>query len=75
ETVGDAARLVEPTDTAELARSIVELWQSDAERARLSTVGRARAAAFTWERTARLTFDVYNEVMHGAAWKGRVANA
>ena len=75
ETVGDAARLVEPTNVQELARAIVELWQSDAERARLSSIGRTRAAAFTWERTARLTLDVYNEVLHGAAWKGRVANA
>jgi glycosyltransferase involved in cell wall biosynthesis len=75
ETVGDAARLVEPTNVQELAGAIVELWGSDAERARLSSIGRARAAEFTWERTARLTLDVYNEVLRGATVKGRVANA
>jgi glycosyltransferase involved in cell wall biosynthesis len=61
--VGEAARLIEPTNARELAHSIIGLWESEEERQRLSKLGRIRAAAFTWERTARLTLDVYDEVL------------
>jgi glycosyltransferase involved in cell wall biosynthesis len=67
ETVGDAARLVEPTDVGALSDCIRELWESEADRLRLSAEGIAHAARFTWERTARLTLDVYEEVLRGAA--------
>ncbi|HZH32337.1 MAG TPA: glycosyltransferase family 1 protein [Pyrinomonadaceae bacterium] len=67
ETVGDAARLVEPTDVGALSACIRELWESEADRRRLSAEGIAHAARFTWERTARLTLDVYEEVLRGAA--------
>jgi glycosyltransferase involved in cell wall biosynthesis len=75
ETVGDAARLVEPTDVRALADSIHALWANDAERLQLSAGGIAHAARFTWERTARLTLDVYEEVLQGAEGVRRVANA
>ena len=75
ETVGDAARLVQPTDVRELCDCIQALWESEAERSRLSAEGRAHAARFTWERTARLTLDVYDEVLQGAAGARREANA
>jgi glycosyltransferase involved in cell wall biosynthesis len=63
ETVGAAARLVPPTDAAELARAIAELLADDAARAHYARAGRERAAEFTWERTARLTYDIYEEVL------------
>ncbi|MCA1568437.1 MAG: glycosyltransferase family 4 protein [Acidobacteria bacterium] len=75
ETVGEAARLVEPTDVRELADNIHELWANDAERLQLSAGGIAHAAHFTWERTARLTLDVYEEVLQGAEGVRRAANA
>jgi glycosyltransferase involved in cell wall biosynthesis len=76
ETVGDAARLVEPTDVRELADCIHGLLTSEAERRRLSAEGIAHASRFTWERTARLTLDVYDEVLQGAAGVPRLlANA
>ena len=76
ETVGEAARLVEPTNVSELAACIAEVCGSEEERARLSAIGRARAAEFTWERTARLTWDVYREVLPApTAGKLRVAGA
>ncbi|HYG11912.1 MAG TPA: glycosyltransferase family 1 protein [Pyrinomonadaceae bacterium] len=74
ETVGDAAQLVEPTDVRGLADCIHGLWTSDAERRRLATDGIAHASRFTWERTARLTLDVYEEVLQDAT-ASRVANA
>jgi glycosyltransferase involved in cell wall biosynthesis len=75
ETVGDAALLVEPTDVRELADCIHELWTSDAEQRRLSAEGIAHASRFTWERTARLTLDVYDEVLQRAAGEPRMARA
>jgi glycosyltransferase involved in cell wall biosynthesis len=50
ETCGDAALVVEPDDFAEAALAAVTT-----ERERLTTAGLARAARFTWERTARET--------------------
>jgi glycosyltransferase involved in cell wall biosynthesis len=74
ETVGDAAQLVEPTNVRELADSIAGICKNEEARRRLSTVGRERAAEFTWERTARLTLDVYREVLPATtAGKPRIA--
>src|SRR3954453_10216153 len=50
EICGDAALVVEPEDFAEAARKAVT---TEAER--LTQAGLARAARFTWERTARET--------------------
>jgi glycosyltransferase involved in cell wall biosynthesis len=50
ETCGDAALLVEPEDFAEAATAAVTT-----EATRLTEAGLARAARFTWERTARAT--------------------
>src|SRR3989441_6693753 len=59
EVLGTAARLVVPTDVHDLSESIIELWENADERQRLSKAGQTRAAEFCWERTARLTRDVY----------------
>jgi glycosyltransferase involved in cell wall biosynthesis len=64
ETVGTtAARLISPTDIQALARSIIELLENENERRRLSSIGLQRAAQFSWERTARLTLEVYTELL------------
>jgi glycosyltransferase involved in cell wall biosynthesis len=60
EVLGNAARLVSPTDVDALSESIIELCENSDERKRLSEAGQARAAEFSWERTARLTRDVYD---------------
>ncbi len=61
ETTGGAAILVEPTNVQALAGAIGDLLDSDDLRSKLSALGRSRAAEFTWERTARLTLDVYEK--------------
>ena len=65
ETVGTAARLVEPDDVHALASNIVELLTDKSARTFLSEAGLRRAAEFSWEKTARLTLDVYREVIKG----------
>jgi glycosyltransferase involved in cell wall biosynthesis len=59
EVLADAALLVVPTDAEALTRSIIDIWENRDERRRLSEAGKARAAEFSWERTARLTREVY----------------
>ena len=55
EVVGDAALLVDPRDDDELADAMVRVLQDEALRDRLRVAGPARAATFTWDRTAQLT--------------------
>jgi glycosyltransferase involved in cell wall biosynthesis len=55
ETCGDAGLLVDPSDTAALADAVVAAATDEAVRRPLVEAGLARAARFTWERTARAT--------------------
>ena len=59
EVAGGAAVLVDPLDTADIARGIAEALD---RRDQLVVVGRARAATATWRRTADLTVQAYREV-------------
>ncbi|MDX6403111.1 MAG: hypothetical protein QOH70_566 [Blastocatellia bacterium] len=70
ETLGSAARLVEPLDVDALARSIVELLEDENQRQLLAAGGPKHAAKFSWEQTARLTLDVYEELLSGPARSG-----
>jgi glycosyltransferase involved in cell wall biosynthesis len=63
EVVGDAGLLVAAGRPDELADAIVDLLSDRAKRAELSARGRARAAAFTWERVAAATQAVYRTVV------------
>jgi glycosyltransferase involved in cell wall biosynthesis len=53
ETCGDAALIVDPDDPRALAEAAVAAATGEYER--LRAAGLARAARFTWERTARET--------------------
>jgi glycosyltransferase involved in cell wall biosynthesis len=61
EVVGDAALTVDPTDEAALADAIRQALTDEPLRAQLRTAGLARAAAFSWERTAAETLGVYRQ--------------
>jgi glycosyltransferase involved in cell wall biosynthesis len=63
EVLGDAAVLVEPTDTEALAESLRSLAGDADTRRRLAMAGRARALSFTWDRTARKTAAAYQGAM------------
>ena len=59
---GDAARYFDPLDVDEMARSIGEVW-SDSELGQImSQMGLMQAARFSWDRTARDTLRVYEQV-------------
>jgi glycosyltransferase involved in cell wall biosynthesis len=59
EVAGDAAVLVAPDDIDGLAAALQALAGDDALRARLAAAGPARAAHFSWARTAQATRAAY----------------
>ena len=72
EVPGGAARLVNTDDRAEFARALLELLDDDAARRALAAASLSRAAQFSWERTARMTLEVYTEALKaGGRWQGQ----
>ena len=66
ETVGDAGILVPPTDEVALADAVGRVLQEPDLAADLRLRGLRRAAAFTWERTARAYAEIYARVRQRA---------
>jgi glycosyltransferase involved in cell wall biosynthesis len=63
EVSGDAALAVDPRSVPEIAEAL-ERVLTDADLAeRLAAAGRVRAERFSWDETARLTLEVYEEVL------------
>ena len=67
EVAGDAAVLVDPADSAELAAALEGLLLDEGKRRELKARGLERAALFSWERCARETIAVYEKVYKGVA--------
>lgn len=61
EVVGNAGLVVPAEDVAGWAAAIVRVLEDEALRASLRARGRARALAYSWERTASATVRVYEE--------------
>jgi glycosyltransferase involved in cell wall biosynthesis len=59
EVVGDAGLLIDPYDPADIAAAIRRILEDSALRDRLRSAGPARAATFTWQRTAEIVLQVY----------------
>jgi glycosyltransferase involved in cell wall biosynthesis len=55
ETCGDAAIVADPGDEAEFTEAVLSAACDEPTRGRLSVAGLARAARFSWDRTAELT--------------------
>ena len=62
EVIGDAGMLIAPDDVRGWYDAAVSVLTSEPHAAALRGSGLARAASFTWQRTARQTRDVYREV-------------
>jgi len=63
ETTGAAALLFDPKNISELTRNILELLDNENARRELAAAGQRRAAEFSWEKTAQLTWNVYQEAL------------
>ena len=63
-----AARLVPPGDVGALAAALSELVADDSAREELAAAARAAAAGpFSWDEAARLTLDLYRELIEARA--------
>ena len=60
EVCGDAARYFDPGDSPAMARAVADVLDDPAP---WTAKGLARAAGFTWERSAQLHEDVYRELL------------
>jgi glycosyltransferase involved in cell wall biosynthesis len=63
ETTGAAALLFDPNSVSELTLNILELLDNENARRELAAAGQRRSAEFSWEKTARLTWSVYQEAV------------
>lgn len=63
EAVGDAALTVDPRSADELAEAVRRVLDDSELSDRLVAAGLARAAEFSWERTARATAAVYRDLL------------
>ncbi len=61
EVTGDAGLLVNPDDPAEIAHAMQRVLTDEVLRAQLCTSGIARAATFTWRKTAEIVLRTYHE--------------
>ena len=63
EVVGDAGDYFEPTDTESMRTAIEHVLGSESRRETLIECGFRRLEAFSWDRCAAQTFDVYKTLM------------
>ena len=65
EVAGDAALLFDPLSVPAITAAMQRILGDPPEARRLRVAGRARAAIFTWEATARATARSYERAMQG----------
>ncbi len=63
ETVGSAARLIDPRDVNDLTRAIAELLSDETTRRHFAAAGTKHVKKFTWEQTALNTLEVYRQLL------------
>ncbi len=66
EVVGDAALLIDPYNTGELARAMLQVLENEQLREELRQKGYARAQHFTWPKSASKMLSVYQRLYDGA---------
>ena len=62
EVVGDAGRLLPPDDPAAWTEAVTDIAVNAGQANDMRERGLARAASFTWARTAELTYAIYRQV-------------
>jgi glycosyltransferase involved in cell wall biosynthesis len=67
EVVGDAALLIDPTDSAAIADAMARVLGDEALREHLICRGRERVKAFSWKRSVARIREVYAELVGAVA--------
>lgn len=62
EVVGDAGILINPTDVNKLTKAMTEILNNDKLKTSLQHKSLAQAKNFSWAKTARETFEVFNSI-------------
>jgi glycosyltransferase involved in cell wall biosynthesis len=62
EVAGDAALLVNPLDSSEIAHALTRLTSDCGLRRELAKRGRQRAGNYSWQRAVAATYSVYREI-------------
>ena len=63
EIVGEAALIIDPTNSDEFAQAILGVLDNSEKRSQLIEKGKVRAASFSWETAGRQTLTVYEKVL------------
>ncbi len=63
EVVGDTAVTFDPSSPEEMSNVIWNLWEDEGKRNAMKERGLKRAEAFSWEKTAEKTLDVYERTL------------
>jgi glycosyltransferase involved in cell wall biosynthesis len=63
EVAGDAAMLVDPASTSDIAQAMLRLCSDSGLREEMAAQAKRRAAGFSWERAAQETWLVYRELL------------
>jgi glycosyltransferase involved in cell wall biosynthesis len=63
EVAGNAALLINPHDTTQIADAIIKLVKNDKERSRMRTRGLKRIRDFSWEKAANLVYGLYEKIL------------
>jgi glycosyltransferase involved in cell wall biosynthesis len=63
EVADGAGLLFDPRQTEEIARALTDILLDSELRGRMERLGLQRAAAFSWQKSARATLDVYKEIV------------
>lgn len=63
EVAGDAAYLIDPYDMEDMAQAMEKVLEDHDLAASLRAKGQERAKAFSWEKSARQTLEVYQECL------------
>jgi len=63
ETVGNAARLVDPKDIDDIALAMTEMLSDEKAREHYAELGTSHVKQFSWEQTALKTLEVYREAL------------
>lgn len=62
EVAGEAALLFDPTNVSQLSQAMERIVRDTQLAKSLCALGRQRAEQYSWDQTARLTRDVYNDI-------------
>jgi glycosyltransferase involved in cell wall biosynthesis len=64
EIYGEAAEYFDPLNINDMAGAIDRVLKNEATRSKLIKWGRAQAAKYSWEHTARQTLEIYKKVLN-----------